>query len=134
MTTEEHLKRIVAKCRENLELAAKRTPGRWDRDKSGGLKGDVRCESGQWVALTSFVGNSDRGGLPHQEANAAYISACAGSAEAGWRATIAMCERIMVAMERAKGGDLHENEKIVVSTYTAAADLIIATWPEELLS
>ena len=92
MSPEEHLNRIVAKCRELLAIAEKRTPGEWMRDRSGGLKGDVRCKSGRWIAMTAFCGNSNAGGLIHQDANAAFIASCAGPAEAGWRATIAAIE------------------------------------------
>jgi hypothetical protein len=119
MTTQEHLNKILAKCRELLALAEKRTPGKWDRAKSGGLKGDVRCESGQWIALTSFVGNSDRGGLPHQESNAA----CAGAAEAGWRSTIAAIEFFS---EQASRPGLN-------AMAWGGLAAILAAWPEELL-
>ncbi len=124
MTTEEHLNKIVAKCRELLAIAESRTPGKWYRDRSGALKGDVRCESSQWIAMTSFCGNSNRGGLPHQDANAAFIASCAGPAEAGWRATIAAIDQIKSLK---KGTPTWEWVGAPMQRD------IIAAWPEELL-
>ena len=94
MKTQEHLDKIVAKCRTNLALAKKRTPGEW------GVLNSL------WTARS--------------EDDADYIAACAGAAEAGWRATIATIEGLR---EMAIGDQYSTN-------MTAA---IIGAWPEELL-
>jgi hypothetical protein len=76
---DEHLNRIVAKCRELLAIAEKRTPGKWETDTMA-----------RWPAIFTdegvFVASHT------QPQNAAYIADCAGPAEAAWRATIAAIE------------------------------------------
>ena len=119
MTTEEHLQKILAKCRANLEIAAKRTPGKWahysdkvcsetefhDADEVDNV--DV-CQGITWRKLS-----------PKQkiDENLDFIAACAGSAEAGWRATIAAIDEINLSHDW---------------TCVMACD-IIAAWPEELM-
>ncbi len=74
MNTTEKLNAIADKCRANLALAAKRTPG-------------------NWIAEDNWVGK-DHSAIATtchyaHDADAAYIAACAGAAEAGWRTTLA---------------------------------------------
>jgi hypothetical protein len=83
MTQNEHLERIKSRCLANLALAEKRTLG---------------------IAMFSTVNPNTaqphyyvRFGAAHVadvigKDNAAYIAACAGNAEAGWKATIAAIE------------------------------------------
>ena len=107
MTTQEHLNAIVAKCKSLLELAERRTQGSWTPD-------------GGWVAKGYTVIATTHHGSRH--ADSAYIAACAGSAEAGWRATIAAIEGIQ---------SLHHSEG-PRGTYEMCS-AILAAWPEELL-
>jgi hypothetical protein len=124
MTTEEHLEKIVAKCRANLALAARRTPGKWIHDKSRESIGDVTTEDRDGIAQAqeriSVAGKGRVAQNVMRDNNAAFIAACAGAAEAGWRATIA-------AVERLKPFSGHD-------TWAASilAD-ILSAWPEELL-
>ena len=80
MSPEEHLNRIVAKCRELLAIAEKRTPGKWSvshSDKNGLHKIESKLV---FVSSDTF------------EEDAVFVANCAGPAEAGWRATIAAIE------------------------------------------
>ena len=146
MTTEEHLQKIVAKCRANLELAARRTPGKWDKRKSyfdrdqlskyasyevfphtKGLKKPEDC--GEWTSLADCENYE-----PKNLANAAFIAACAGSAEAGWRATIAAIEGINAMQNMIQEADPSSHqERILRIEICLQRDAIIAAWPEELL-
>ena len=141
MTQQEYLDRIAAKCRELLAIAEKRTPGEWGRvDRTV-------------FALTPYVGDSEyfkrklpdginrfscyvnrdnsqqSGGAGDVEltANAQFIAACAGPAEAGWRATIAAIEALTKIAKPAFGGKFQQYEA------QDAIDAIIAAWPENLL-
>ncbi|TXH48896.1 MAG: hypothetical protein E6Q97_23875 [Desulfurellales bacterium] len=98
----EHLKRIRAKCVELLEIAEKRTPGEWNDED-----GLVFCADDCIADLVD-----DR-----TSANATFIAACAGRAEAGWKATAAAVDDII------RRG--HEQSQL--------ASQYIAAWPEELL-
>jgi hypothetical protein len=84
MNTEQQLDAIVAQCKASLALAAKRTQGRWYAELHGNCSGVSAKVSHALLrdAVTSYS----------NEADAAYIAACAGAAEAGWRSTILACE------------------------------------------
>jgi len=113
MTTQEHLQKIKTKCQANLALAEKRTQGKWYLD-------DDRVYVAPHIKVASAISVN----LTSKEDydNAAFIAACAGSAEAGWRATIAAIDRLIaIPVEASNYGD------------TKLASDIIAAWPEELL-
>jgi len=112
-TTTEHLDKIVAKCRANLALAAKRTPYRWSVEEYHAKK--TLCVSG-YTCAEAFADT-----IEQAENNAAYIAACAGAAEAGWRATIAAIESLRLIHAHTTDWGLRGLEAIV------------AAWPEELL-
>lgn len=72
----DHLRRIDAHLAKLLSLAEKRTPGEW------------RCV------------NSPLGGSSQQdEYDEMFVEACAGNAEAGWRAVRAAIAEILAAHE-----------------------------------
>lgn len=75
MTTTEKLQRIRARCVKLLALAEKRTPGKWFYYLEPRLPITGECDV--------------------RPDDAAYIAACAGAAEAGWRATIAAIDSIL---------------------------------------
>ena len=123
MSTTEKLERIKAKCHELLALAEKRTPGKWEID------GDFIVEAADGLPVAIIRAGhllylpqvTESGMWAH---NAAFIAACAGSAEAGWRATIAAIE--MLELQSSLGTNaakLHADNAIAA---------IIAAWPEEL--
>ena len=86
MTTTDRLARIRARCVELLELASKRTPGKWSgsyeriwhHQHLKGLADPSKRDGPHALAETAWGHYGD----------AAFIVACAGAAEAGWRATI----------------------------------------------
>ena len=90
------LQKIRAKCQELLALAEKRTPGKWDAD--GELK---------------YMGD-----------DGIFIAACAGPAEAGWRATIAAIDALNICHESSDFDDMNA---------WSGLEAIIAAWPDELL-
>lgn len=90
----DHLRRIDAHLTNLLSTAEKRTPGEWQRATDAHYAPGTLC----------VVGHPDHGQVGHvgnciarvappecttfvDHANAAYIAACAGNAEAGWKAT-----------------------------------------------
>lgn len=117
MTPTEHLSRIRAKCVELLEIASKRTPGKWDTHNHPD-------------GLPIGVGGSEFCGSPsvcylNAPANSDFIASCAGSAEAGWRATIAAISWLETAHISIYTPEREEAERV---TYA-----ILSAWPEELL-
>jgi hypothetical protein len=102
MTTNEHLERIKQKCRANLALAEKRTPGEWCLSRNGSA---------------TYAGTDQVCYCGNYPADAAYIAACAGDAEAGWNATIVAIEKLQF--------DLSGNAETI--------KLIISYFPEETL-
>jgi len=110
MTTEQHLQKIKAKCEELLAIAEKRTPGEWEYGNEA-----VWCE------------NNGEGNSPTEicyqigEADATFIAACAGHAEAGWKSTVEIIDTILFLWS--ERGDICQ----------CIADDLIAAWPEDLL-
>ena len=78
MSTQEHLQLIIAHCKKNLELAEKRTPGKWEKSQSTVTNLPLMTYGGHSLANTVYSGD-----------NAAFIAACSQFAEAGWKVTIA---------------------------------------------
>ena len=131
MTTTEHLNAITAKCRELLAIAEKRTPGTWTTGKGNKtVREAANTGAYSFIARTHLAG----GFCPREDSekvtNAAFIAACAGSAEAGWRATIAAIEMAceMRAHLLAEFGDGWRCDFV-----DDKIKLILAAWPEELL-
>lgn len=115
MTTQEHLERIVAKCRELLAIAEKRTPGKWETGFASYQVVTSYRTNGKLICEMMTNTSSER------DEDAAYIAACTGSAESGWRATIAAIEALR---EIEENGFAHCDKVIAI---------IIDAWPEELL-
>lgn len=114
MSITEHLQRIRARCVELLALAENRTPGEWqDREDF-----TISERSGFHVASLEF-------GV-RREADAAFIAACAGAAEAGWRSTIAAIDALDPNNPALIGVEYSQEDN-------AALNAILAAWPEETL-
>lgn len=107
MTTDEHLDLILAKCRALLALAEKRTPGEWSKHPNIAIN--------RWQITTGRYNCAE----VLTEGNAGFIAACAESAEAGWRATIAAIEGL-----RNNGGWMN-NDRVI--------SIILTAWPESML-
>jgi len=125
MTTTEHLEKIKSKCRANLALAAKRTPGKWrEMEDMNGKQYTGKCvEQAEDVnyVIAEIIGHQT--GEQH---DAAFIAACAGDAEAGWKATIAAIE-VFTAMVEIEG----ESAAGIVAS--GALSTILDAWPEDSL-
>lgn len=124
MDKQEHLNKIVAKCRELLTIADKRTPGKWTRQSKLGTS--ILCENSQnnGRMICDLPDSSPR--RNQFSPNVDFISECAGAAEAGWLVTVAVIESLeTVAVWHPSGAP--KNEEAV------AIDAIINAWPEEIL-
>lgn len=136
MTTTDHLQRIRARCVELLALAEKRTPGEWgiERTRATNWIGPMR-QNGDGK-INTIVCDTNRDGLKREcveqnDADATFIAACADSAEAGWRSTIAAIDAISAFVEACETGKARS--KTNYAKQKAALEAIIAAWPEELL-
>jgi hypothetical protein len=112
MTTTEHLQLIKSECERLLAIAEKRTQGNW----TWGMRYIASPQDSLEIAMIPH-------GLPCTHGhkwtdNAAYIAACAGRAEAGWRSTIAAID--LIEAIRAESG--------------ISAREICTAWPIELLT
>jgi hypothetical protein len=106
MTRDEHLDRIVAKCRELLAIAEKRTRG--PRELDCYTHGGGRLYVGfPRVLVAEYYRREDR---------EYYFKASAGHAEASWRATVAAIESCREIRSPDTGQVL---------------DAIVAAWTEE---
>lgn len=112
MTTQEHLQKIKAKCKELLAIAKKRTPGKWKNTKPNSGRFQISGVQGKQVCAM-------RNHNEQTDADATFISSCAGPAEAGWRATIAAIDDMLHYRTLHSDTEMERN--------------IIAAWPEELL-
>lgn len=113
MTTQEHLNKILEKCRAFLEIAGKRTPGKW--------LARPEIQRRDWEPFNNGgavdIGVVQFHGMKCDDA--AFIAACAGQAEAMARSTIATVKDIL------EYWDLHKDTQLVVD--------VLAAWPEEIL-
>jgi len=115
MTTAQldHLRKIDAHLANLLDIAKRRTPGRWKTRKGSRHGCDVETDR-HAIAQCDFCGDSE------DEANAAYIAACAGNAEAGWESTRAVLQLVLLY-------DTHKHWDLVGMS-------ILAQWPLETLA
>lgn len=139
LTIEEHLNRILTKCKSLREEARKRTPGKWIQE--------LECV---WLYEGDELGahcisdchSQHTRGIQTSRNNAAFIASCAGPAEAGWEATIGAIEQwksLYIYTDGFADGapDASAHDKLcneVAHIAKTAIQSIIAAWPEELLS
>jgi hypothetical protein len=110
ITTTEHLQLIKAECERLLAIAEKRTQGEWERD------GYRVFQNGNEEPLCCL-------GICNTDGD--YIAACAGRAEAGWRATIAAIDNLELIHEQTDMGEY--------AAWDAMQD-ILAAWPLQILT
>lgn len=94
----DHLKLIDAHLERLIGIASKRTPGEWELTYEGGNGGASFpriIDPGDFAASAAEVSIDD----------AFFIAACAGNAEAGWRATRAAIACLLVICDPASGAD-----------------------------
>lgn len=123
MDKQEHLNRIRAKCLANIALAEKRTPGKWKAESAEIDWSKVTGPDGHSLAMCHpSIADRAKGKL---KGDSAFIAACAGPAEAGWRSTLAAIEQIQTMRQDTTSWDFIGRP---------LTDSILAAWPEELLS
>jgi len=117
MTTTEKLNAIADKCRANLALAAKRTPREWKR--AGELATHIisDCSRNNGGMICDLPDTSPE--CDQYAPNAAFIAACAGAAEAGWRSTLAAIESVPL-VNRGASPSLTQREELLVAGILAA--------------
>lgn len=123
MNTQEKLERIKARCQELLAIAEKRTPGEWEWGFHGATGFHrIKQRDGEIDVVATDLGCSQYG---QREIDATFIAFCAGPAEAGWRATIAAIDGLLLIATEGQ-----EPER-----GSACFDLgkILAAWPDEIL-
>jgi len=113
MTQQEHLKRIRARCVELLEIAEKRTAGLWDA---------ASCSL--WSANECLCEDAS-------EDNLRFFAACAGAAEAGWKATIAAIDSLPGYASFTEADN--PSVRLIGGCAQDGINYIIASWPAELL-
>lgn len=86
----DHLRRIDAHLANLLSTAEKRSSGEWHKE----------CHDNSF-AHGCAVGDKKNGLIASRltQGNAAFISSCAGNAEAGWRATRAAIKGLLATCE-----------------------------------
>lgn len=140
MTTTEKLEHIKNKCREIIALGEKRMHGRW-KVVNLGQGSEVLCvtqEEGNQV-YNHYVTETG-------SANAAFIAACAGPAEAMARSTIAAIDGAMDQHQHANSirqflkvnsqywNDLQPHLYRIEKQAKCLTDIILAAWPDELVT
>ncbi len=124
-----HLRDLDAHLTTLLDLAAKRTPGEWTARSFNGIH--VSADKGHICQVWGCV-NDD---------NENFIAACAGRAEAGWRATkaaIAFIDSLSsVNLSPCNGGSCMvatEAEEYLEALINKQAQDILTAWPLERLT
>lgn len=113
----DHLRRIDAHLANLLSTSEKRTPGEWTaRSNTEHIDyGEpIRVESNKPPFSVAYHGSKN---CFLSAGDAAFIAACAGNAEAGWKATRAAIAHIL------SGGHGHDNGEDLL------AESIIAAFP-----
>lgn len=131
----EHLKRIDAHLERLLDIASKRTLGKWRAESSRAYCADESVTHNVVGPPSDFMYLQE---LP----DAIYIAACAGNAEAGWRATrvaIAALSKIAEEREPVEHGDCGNGPYVSMFRTSAARfaeqelESILAAFPLETL-
>lgn len=132
MTQTEHLKLIRARCVELLEIAEKRTAGRWTTGKGSKTIRELdKTGPYGFIARTHLAGEFCPRQDLDKEANATFIASCAGAAEAGWRSTVAAIDAFFKLDGVTYGWDGDCGATCIAD---ALADSITSAWPIELLN
>jgi hypothetical protein len=131
MNTTEKLTKIRAKCVALLETAKQRTPGDWRVESRYIGNGSAGCISAGWNSYGDGpaaypIGRLAEGEL--KEPDSAFITACAGPAEAGWKATIAMIDCTLLILGCLEGCEIHPLQSRELETANHFAFEIITAW------
>ena len=112
---DKHLDRILTILNWLIATAKNRTPGMWSQATSFGC--------GIVANARSITHASTR-----KEPDAAFIAACAGAAEAGWKSSLMIIKGLL---EVKYGWQDNEHSREVRSKTII---VVITAWPEELLA
>ena len=107
----DHLRAIDAHLTALLALAAKRTQGSWQEDTSGVYVGGIN----EPIADADLWADRD------------FIAACAGRAEAGWRATLLAITGLQSVINMTEDPSIRLCAESGLKT-------ILSAWPIELLT
>ena len=121
MNTTDKLNRIKAKCQEIIALGEKWTQGNWTPDPEG---------APPWLIV---AGNLMDGGSPvaaqsHRMEDAFFIAACAGTAEAMARSTIAAIDGLQSIGWYSSDGEIHSDHSHNGRTAQNVINAIISAW------
>jgi hypothetical protein len=128
ITTTEHLQLIKAECERLLSIAEKRTQGEW----SSPMDGLIYASKARLFDIGSY---SDGFGM--EDNDATFIADCAGRAEAGWRATIAAIDGLLIfyTLPNVEApNEVHQVWEHDAEIAEESLNLILAAWPIELLT
>ena len=123
MTPTEKLERIKLRCQQLLAIAEKRTKGKW------AVCSPIPFVTGEEPKHSVHGPPSDFMYLQNVS-DAQFIAACAGPAEAGWRATIAAIDDSI--RQPVPEGWCHPDNPVFCEN-TPLINKILSVWPEELL-
>ncbi len=132
MTQQEHLSRIRAKCVELLEIAAERTKGNWAVEPPDPTSLLVLCGDDVIISTETIPCEPYHKALERRGADARFIAACAGPAEAGWKATIAAIDGFIRCKNTANLRGVPFSDG-VADECERQLNTILAAWPEETL-
>jgi len=124
MNDNEHLTIIESHLKNLLALAEKRTQGKWICDGY-----NVKQPHGRQIADVgphhTPPSEYPRSCKVQDEANGAFIAACACNAEAGWKSTLAAIEGLQKLSLRASG-DIPDDVAQTIDGYADDADELLA--------
>ena len=127
MTQQEHLNRIRARCVELLEIAKHRTPEVWNPSFDTTGFPCVASVKDTRIATTDL--SCSRFGVRQDDTT--FIAACAGAAEAGWKATIAAIDSLSGYASLTESDN--PSVRLIGGDAQDAINAIITFWPIELL-
>lgn len=136
MTSAAHLTLIRARCVELLEIANGRTQGKWNIEtipSDGGgdyITGNITSPLHTYRGNSSSRGDVVCGGDTVTNRDAAFIAACAGNAESGWRSTIAAIDGLEDAYHALRNAC---NAPGYAGDAMKRINEILAAWPLEEL-
>ena len=112
MNNETRLNEILAICERNLALAERRTQEQWETDVKAKHPA-IFTEEGDFIALDL------------DQHDASFIAACAGSAEAGWRSTIAAINGLRGIVTEFHGPSSAQHAKEILQSIIKAWEGIV---------
>lgn len=112
-----HLRAIDARLEHLLQIASKRSPGRWLHNP--GSEQVIKAENSR--PLDAIIWTGDIGGFAEAE-DGNYVAACSNNAEAGWQATRDIIKESLYLRSDAPG------------ELGSILQIILAQWPLETLN